>query len=126
MKRVLEIAIASFLLSMMTCGGSQAKQEMSLAPVPLSNIVYPCPHPHWPQVEVYWNYDMTVEIFQQSETDQHINLDGLQRIRVRVDGAHKQRSRQDVYTKSEVEERSGEWDLRHMVIADYRLSTIME
>ena len=34
------------------------KEAFTLAPVPLSAIVYPWPHPTWPEVHVYWNYDM--------------------------------------------------------------------
>jgi len=108
---------------LLSCGLLQAYPQLKdqcPAKVPLSNIVYPWPHHQWPEVHVYWQYDMKVQIFQINENENKTSFEGLQEIRVRVDGIN-QKSRQDVYMKE-----YDEWELKHVVMADYKHSTIME
>ena len=119
----LKLVILAFLIAALHATAATVEEERQCpAKVPLSNIVYPWPHPHWPEVHVYWQYDMRVQIIQHSFNNNQSSFEGLQEIQVRVDGIN-QKSRQDVYMK---EDGSNEWELKHLVIADYKHSTIME
>ena len=51
-----------------------SKENSCEAKAPLSQIVYPWPHSYWPEVHVYWNYDMWITMISTSEKGKYVNL----------------------------------------------------
>ena len=134
-ERTKTTAVAYLMLVMFAM--AYANENICPAKADFSNVVFPWTVRNkdgvvtWPAVEVYWRYEMQIEVVVFNESAHYVEA-GLQRINVKVDGLA-QKARQDVYMKFNKDRETGKplhddngWRLKHVVIADYRHSTILD